>query len=180
MNKEQSTSSLKFRMEKLLDERRIDSIIQKIDSKDPTSSEERSFRYLSFATALRSLLPIWDSAVLRNLVCDDSPSKETLNSKQSLAQWLYRKCLLVQMTPEDAIALAVSILSTCQTHCDPNDRQASSTADVELQSALFDILGESESATALLFEIVPRAPDLVRHHVTPDDLCLCITSSHST
>ena len=142
-------------MEELLSKRAADF---KVD-RDDAAMEERSSRYLSFAIALRDWVPLWNATVNSSA---GSSASESLDSKRSLAQWLYAQCQELQRQPEDALALAAAILSTCQTQ--------SSADPIELQSALFDIIGESERATDFLFKLVPLVDDLVQYKLTPDDL----------
>ena len=68
--------------------------------------------------------------------------------EESIASWLYNLSSTIP-SPLDAFALSSGILSACQRG-----------DDTSVQSALFEILGESERAMEVLFEIMPKANEI--------------------
>jgi len=136
--------------------------------------------YQSFARALRDLVPLWNIHTQHDETSSLTTTTELIDSRGNLIDWLYTKCLELQKQnePEDALVLAVTLVSTMQT-CAVENRKgktlqhnpSESDADrIELQAALFDILGESEYATNLLFQLVPLYQQFVHYNIMPEDI----------
>lgn len=70
------------------------------------------------------------------------------NQPEDLSVWLYHLISTIP-SPLDALSLSTAILAACR-HTD----------DMQIQSKLFDTLGESERALEILFEIVPHAREI--------------------
>lgn len=108
--------------------------------------------YKVFAKALKDYC-----ARLSNSIEPPSKPPSEKNDSLSTAGWLYNLCSTIP-SYLGTKSLASAILSACQ-HED----------EMQVQGALFDVLGEGERAMELLFEIVPRAKE-IRQAVTEKKL----------
>jgi activating signal cointegrator complex subunit 3 len=93
---------------------------------------------------------------------DDDYVKSTVTSapvvvEDDTAIWLYNLVATVP-SPLDVLTLSVAILNACKLE-----------DEMQIQSSLFDTLGESERALEVLFQIVPRARE-ISSSVTEENL----------
>ena len=131
------------------------------------SSEEDSF--LAFSNALRQFLSNGNGASpyaasanhTANTSTNISPNSSP-NGKSELATWLYNLCSTIP-SPLSAHALSLAVLSSITTTTANED-------NIQLQSSLFDVLGESEESMLALFDIMAKASLMREQDVREEDL----------
>jgi hypothetical protein len=84
----------------------------------------------------------------KNIEDIKSTVASTAVTEEDTTTWLYNLCATVP-SPLDVLTLSKAIFNACKLD-----------DEMQIQSSLFDTLGESERALEVLFQIVPRAHEI--------------------